>query len=358
MDLPPTILMWTLRRTQMLNFDHWHLEISSICALKCPRCPRLEVPNSLLNQQLDLDFFQDNIGISAINQAKKITFCGNDGDPIYCRDLVAICQWIKLHNPGVQLVIITNGSGRPQSWWKELAATLDKQDQLHWSLDGWDQDSNEQYRVNSDWSSIMVGIKEFFAANRDTYRVWASIAFSFNEWHVDHQKDLAQKLGFDLFQLTKSTKFGSRYPDAYGFRDSLEPVQKHLVSATDRFERILLPISARTQPGHELKEIFWQRAQNLHKHNAYSGVCLIGNKGIFINSSGEFYPCCWTANRYSHNQDWHQRARTSFNLKQRTFKDIVTDTFWHTDFLDFDSQECRTKCTPDRLQDRAHVTEW
>ena len=27
-------------------------------------------------------------------------------------------------------------------------------------------------------------------------------------------------------------------------------------------------------------------------------------------------------------------------------------------FLDFDSHECRTKCTPDRLKDKEHVTEW
>lgn len=342
----------------MLNLDHWHIEVSSICALRCPRCPRLEVPDTLLNQQLDLDFFHDHIGIAAIQQAKKITFCGNDGDPIYCRDLVSICQWIKSNNTNIQLVIVTNGSGRPLSWWQQLAASLDHHDQIHWSLDGWDQASNEQYRINSDWQNIMAGIAEFFANNGTTYRVWDSIAFSFNEWHIERQKDLARQLGFDLFQLTKSTKFGSKYPDAYGSSDRLEPVQKHLVSNSGRFERDLYAISSRCQPGHELKEIFWQRAQNLDKQNSYSGVCLIGNKGIFINSSGDFYPCCWTANRYSHNQDWHQRAQSLFNLRQRTFQDIVSDQFWHTDFLKFDSMECQTKCTPNRLRDRAHVTEW
>jgi hypothetical protein len=85
---------------------------------------------------------------------------------------------------------------------------------------------------------------------------------------------------------------------------------------------------------------------------------LIGNKGVFLNSQGEFYPCCWTANRYEHNQAWQDRARAQFNLNERTFQDIITDNFWTTEFLEFDSLECKTKCTPDRLTDRQHTTEW
>ena len=87
-----------------LAWDHWHIELSSICALKCPRCPRAEVPESLLNQQLTLKFFQNQLGQDTISKIKKITFCGNDGDPIYCKDFTEICQWIKQINPQIQLV--------------------------------------------------------------------------------------------------------------------------------------------------------------------------------------------------------------------------------------------------------------
>jgi MoaA/NifB/PqqE/SkfB family radical SAM enzyme len=90
----------------MIVWDHWHIEPSSICALKCPRCPRAEVPDGLLNRQLSLDFFRDQIGAEVIKRIRKITFCGNDGDPIYCRDLVDICAWVKSTNPDLQLVVI------------------------------------------------------------------------------------------------------------------------------------------------------------------------------------------------------------------------------------------------------------
>jgi len=346
------------RDSIMLAWDHWHIELSSICALKCPRCPRAEVPESLLNRQLTLKFFQEQIGSGTISKIKKITFCGNDGDPIYCREFIEICQWIKQSNPDIQLVIITNGSYKSIEWWTRLAEVLDHNDELHWSLDGWDQPSNEQYRINSNWSSIEQGFRTFFSKNLKTYRVWAAIAFRFNQSHIDYQKNLAHSMGFDFYQLTKSTKFGSKYPVAYGNDDRLEPTDPNLIAQGFRFERAQHVLSNKIRPGPELKKIFFQRAQDLIKHNQYSGICLIGNKGVFLNSQGEFYPCCWTANRYEHNSDWHQLAAEQFNLNNRTFTDIIQDPYWQTDFLKFDSLECTSKCTSALLSDLHHTTEW
>lgn len=339
-------------------WDHWHIELSSICTLKCPRCPRVEVPDTLLNRQLDLDFFQNQLGMDTIRQIRKITFCGNDGDPIYCKDLLEICAWIKTINPDIMIVIITNGSYRSPSWWANLGNILDHNDELHWSIDGWDQSSNERYRVNSDWSSIMQGIESFSSTNTQTYRVWAAIAFRFNEHALDHMHDMATALQIDLFQLTKSTKFSSHYPDTYGVQDILQPNDSQLISSSHRFERVLTPLTHRPRPGKVLKKLFFSRAQDLIKYNKYSGICLIGNKGVFVNSQGEFYPCCWTATRYNHNKSWHELAKQRFNLRQHTFQDIIKDPFWYKEFLEFESQECKTKCTTDRLSDIEHTTEW
>lgn len=342
----------------MIAWDHWHIEPSSICTLKCPRCPRAEVPESLLNRQLTLRFFQDQIGADVVRQIRKITFCGNDGDPIYCRELMEICQWLKTVNPEIHLVIITNGSYKTPEWWRALGRVLDHRDEINWSIDGWDQASNEQYRVNSDWNSIMSGIQAFAEVNQSAYRVWAAIAFRFNQDRLAEMQAIAQAVGMDLFQITKSTKFGSHYPETYGVSDPLCPDRADLVSSTHRFERVLEHITDRARPGALLKEIFWSRAQDLDRNRQYSGICLIGNKGVFLNSQGEFYPCCWTANRYPHNSQWHEQAKERFNLWHSKFSDIIADPFWQNEFLSFDSLECNTKCTPDRLKDREHVTEW
>lgn len=335
----------------MIKWDHWHIEPSSICTLKCSRCPRAEVSDSLLNKQLTLEFFQDQIGPDVIKQIRKITLCGNDGDPIYCRDLVDIISWSKNINPNLEFVIITNGSYKPAWWWKSLGQILNKQDEIHWSLDGWDQASNEQYRINSDWNSIIQGLESFKESNNSTYLVWAAIAFRFNQSQIEHMKAQAKILGFDSFQLTKSTKFGSKYPSAYGTTDLLEPTDPALVASAHRFERVVTPLTSKIRPGAELKIEFLKRATQLGN---YSGICLIGSKGVFLNSRGEFYPCCWTANRYEHNNAWQGK----FNLNNNTFEEIINDPFWTTEFLKFDNLECQTKCTPERLLDASHTSEW
>ena len=62
------------RNTASLAWDHWHIEVSSICSLRCPRCPRAEVPESLLNKSLTVDFFKNQIGLNIVQQIKKLLF--------------------------------------------------------------------------------------------------------------------------------------------------------------------------------------------------------------------------------------------------------------------------------------------
>jgi len=341
-----------------LALDHWHIEVSSICTLKCPRCTRAEMPETLLNRQLTLDFFRTQIGEERIKKIRKISFCGDDGDPIYAKQFLEIVKWIKDINPKLQLLIITNGSYKKEEWWKKLANILNEYDEIHWSLDGWDQESNNKYRVNCDWKSIVLGIKTFCKHNKNTYTVVASIAFRFNEDNLNDIKQIAIDNNFDCWQLTKSTKFGSTYPDAYGNDDLLEPLNKELIAKGHRFERVQHTLSNKQRPGEDLKNLFWQRAEKLQDSKEYPALCYIGNKGVFLKATGEFYPCCWTALRYPHNNEIISLAQTKFNLYNKTIDSIIEDNYWTTDFKKFDNTECKTKCIKAKLHDKHHVTEW
>jgi len=341
-----------------IAWDHWHIEVSSICTLKCPRCPRAEVPESLLNTSLNLDFFQNNISANVVRHMKKITFCGNDGDPIYCKSFLEICAWLKSVNPSLQLVIVTNGSYKSAEWWDSLGSTLNEHDEIHWSIDGWDQKSNEQYRVNCDWNSIVEGILAFRQANQTSYRLWASIAFAFNENHLQRLQDLAKLWQFDAFQLTKSTKFSLKYPEIYNSQDNLQPKNKDLIALGDRFQREVVELSDKVRPGSDLKQMYKNRAKNLITSTKAFGLCHIGAKGVFLNSRGEFYPCCWVATRYEHNQQWQTLAKNKFNLYHNSVESVVNDQFWQTEFMKFDTLECRTKCTKNKLTDLEYVSEW
>jgi len=331
---------------------HFHIEISSKCTLRCPRCARQEVPDGLVNTELDLAFFKLNFTPEFIlTNLEKITFCGDDGDPIYAHDLIPVIQYIKSIKP-VEIVIVTNGSHKKASWWTELGLVLDQTDSIHFSIDGWDDASNNQYRVNSNFSSIIDGIVAVRESSQ-VQLVWAAIAFKFNENHIESMRGLALTLGMDRFQLTKSTKFSSIYP-VYGVDDPLEPSSK-FVSGSHRYERDSTSLSDNGGPPKvHLKNI---ELYDLAKSkNGITPLCEIGNKGLYIDSRGRLFPCCWVANRYNHNSEWQQLA-DRFNLHTNILVNVLLNDFWLNEFQSFKWYECGTKCVS-KIVDINYATAW
>jgi len=331
---------------------HFHIEISSKCTLRCPRCARQEVPDTLVNTELDLEFFKSNFTPEFIQtNVGKITFCGDDGDPIYAHDLIPVIRYIKSIKP-VEIVIITNGSHKKIEWWTELGVVLTDVDTVHFSIDGWDNESNNLYRVNSNYDSILEGLV-YLRKSSNCQIVWAAIAFKFNEKHIAKLINSAVRWGADALQLTKSTKFGKIYP-SYGDNDPLQPVPE-LISSSERFERQIYKTSARGLKN-TVSETNIHLYKSINEINGVKPLCEIGNKGLYIDAQGRLFPCCWVANRYGHNSEWQQNANR-FNLKTRTLTDVLTDNFWAGEFQSFKWQECQTKCAAARV-DEKYATEW
>ena len=150
--------------------------------------------------------------------------CGDVGDPIYCKEYIEICRYIKSVNPRIHIFTITNGSHKESTWWYELGAVLNEYDTVNLSVDGYDHDTKILYRVNSNWNSIIDGMQALSLANQQVFINWAAIVFSFIQDHLSVIASKAKELGIDGLQITKSTKFGSKYGAAYnGDQDVLEP---------------------------------------------------------------------------------------------------------------------------------------
>ena len=154
-------------------------------------------------------------------------------------------------------------------------------------------------------------------------------------------------------QFTKSTKFGSVYP-SYGNNDALEP-SSQLVSNSHRFERDVILLSSRGLDSHTNEKNI-QLYTSVSETNNVKPLCEIGNKGLYIDARGRLFPCCWVANRYSHNNEWQTLAER-FDLQTRTLTDVVADLFWETEFKTFRWQECQTKCNRAKV-DEKYATEW
>lgn len=330
--------------------EHWHIEISSRCPLQCPRCTRQEVPEGLINTDLSLQWFRENFS-PILPHVKKITFCGDDGDPIYAREFLEVCEWIKEENNNCQIVTITNGSGKRTEWWQRFSRIFNQHDHIHFSIDG-THDSNNKYRVNADWESIMSGIATLNQEQCRIFKTWAAIAFKFNINKLDFMRWMANDKKFDYFQLTRSSKFGSNYR-AYPKDDPLEPDSQYV--SQGRFTRDIENLSGR-QWNDSVLEIHKRRFEKQEPIGDIQPLCFVGNKGLYINSRGEFFPCCWTGLRYQHNKNL-------FNYvdKNRNLVDVLNDPNWTNLRVDFSKstcpQECKEKCSTKKWS-YEHATSW
>jgi MoaA/NifB/PqqE/SkfB family radical SAM enzyme len=308
------------------------------------------VPNGLVNTELDLKFFQRNFTPEFIkNNVEKITFCGDDGDPIYAHDLIPVIRYIKSIKP-VEIVIVTNGSYKKTAWWQDLGNALTGIDSVHFSIDGLDHDMNNQYRINSDYSSIIEGLTTL-RANSNAQIIWATIGFKFNENYIDALKLKAKQLGVDRFQLTRSTKFGVVYP-VYGINDQLQP-KSTLISSTERFEREITDYTGRSNP---VPDINYTLYDSVKDNKLIKPLCSIGNKGLYISAQGLLYPCCWVANRYNHNNEWQVIAE-KFNLNIRSLEECLLDPFWGVELTTYKWHECQAKCGAAVVNEK-YATEW
>lgn len=359
------------------QFYHWHIEPSSKCAVKCPRCPRTEMPKDIpwLQKELTLDLFKKCFSEELLKtQVQRLTMCGDVGDPIYCKDYLAICRYVKETNPNIHIYTITNGSYKKKEWWEEFRELSNERDTIAFSIDGYDNASNNLYRVNSNWDSIIEGLTTV-TTNKKAHVTWATIAFSFNQDHLQRIQDMAKAYGCDSLQITKSIKFGSRFgtyntDDNY---DSLEP-RSEFISKSGRYERYSIPLSDRVLNNHDYIETNkkkWIEIVNEYKDDYVIPLCMIGNRGLYLNADGQIYPCSWVAAPYYERESFitgkkikgqdslFRKYADLMNIKSRTLEEIVNDDIWGKLFNSFKSPdkafiECEEKCNKCSVSDESY----
>jgi MoaA/NifB/PqqE/SkfB family radical SAM enzyme len=277
--------------------------------------------------------FKTGFPVDVISKIENFIFCGDIGDPIYATEFLEIIDYIK-QNSSSRIRIVTNGSYKKDNWWQCLGGMLGSNDQVTFSVDGWDQESNEQYRINSDFDSIIQGIKSLRSSSPCIIQ-WSAIYFAFNQDKINHIKELATSLGCDRFQTVKSSKFDGRY--VVNGIDSLKPAKDYTSETliynttiedlgTNKYTPIVAPTPALPHA--------WAR-------------CLNYKKDLFIGVDGLVLPCPWFNSGYQDN-DFIQQNRDQLSIKNRSFFEIINDVaLWKKLVDSFDSSPleiCQLKC--------------
>jgi len=205
-----------------------HLGLTWNCFLECPYCARIDLDKTTMAVRLEKgtlewDQYKDLLNIDSI---EEILLCGNYGDPIYYKHLLALCEYIKTKNTNTKIIIHTNGSSKHVMFWESLGYILNNNDTVIFSIDGSFANSNV-YRINSKHNTILTGIKTLLNSVDRPNIKWKHLIFGYNISTIEDAIDQAILLGFDSIEFTKSiTDDNKTYSINWSIQDIITRIEK------------------------------------------------------------------------------------------------------------------------------------
>lgn len=262
------------------------LEITSNCNAACPQCPRNyyggETAEDLPLISWTLQDLQKILPLDLVRQLEFVYFCGTYGDPMFNRDIVRMCEWLKKHNVNLRIGIHTNGSvGRKESY-SRLAVLVDF---IGFAIDGL-EDTNAIYRRKTCWQTIMKNAGAFIDHGGQAH--WDFIVFEHNQHQVDQARELSQQLKFATFNVKKTYRFFNKshelVPKVSVFNNKMQKIYEIKPPSLSHYQnKSIEPIK------YIDKKHFMQKVQiscnNLKKNK------------IYIGADGYVFPCGWLHDR-------------------------------------------------------------
>lgn len=258
-----------------------HLEISSLCNARCPLCPRnfrgYPYNDGYVEENLTLESCKHIFTPALLQQLNRIWINGNFGDAVMNPETPDIIEYFRLHNANLTLEISTNGSARDKEFWQQLA----KADvNVLFCLDGL-EDIHHLYRQNTNWSTIINNAKIFMDAGGKA--IWKMIKFDHNQHQIIECNELSLALGFSKFELVDQGRNSGPVFDKHGnllhiLGDYTGEKSFEILFHKKKTDMVLL------------EDII----DNIIEHKTLT-CGTKQNKSIYISSTGDVYPCCYTA---------------------------------------------------------------
>ena len=349
---------------------HW--ELTDLCNLKCPMCPRTDSENycrpikNIRKTQLYLKDIKKYFTDAFLKKLAGVDFCGNFGDPCVARDFYEICAYL-IEKYAVKIMVSTNGSMRGSECWQKLGALFSGTgSRIEFHIDGL-EDTNHLYRIGADWRKLMANTKAFISTGARAD--WIFILFKHNEHQVEIAREVAARMGFHSFVLVDSgrfpdgDKYGYLHPDGHpavlekssiGFRPAKSgmtvPIHRIKTEAEEKMGvNPTIQPEAIGQPWHPN-----MKSKNIKSVNGITCKASKHNR-FYIDAGGNVAPCCWVSNNDPDNPGNMLTALTiagrnpdDFNLRSRPLEEILRDPLFESFFEQLWKQDalstCRKKC--------------
>lgn len=274
-----------------------HLELTIKCNAICDMCSRNykgKVRKNLQLTELTLDDCKKIFSPSFISRLELISMCGVYGEPVTATEILEIIEYFYSCNSNLHINIYTNGSIRTEEWWGKLAKTL-KNGYVVFGIDGIG-DIHAIHRKNTNYDKIIANAKSFIKAGGKAR--WDFIVFKHNEHQVEEAKKISEELGFEIFQIKKTSRFFKSLYETDENLDStfLEYGRHPIFNTSDQIDNYLeLPESKEYRNESEetlLNLIKEYGSLNNYFDNVKIDCSAINTNGVFVSAYGNVYPCC------------------------------------------------------------------
>jgi MoaA/NifB/PqqE/SkfB family radical SAM enzyme len=260
------------------EIKHLHMEFSSLCNARCPRCPRnvfgYPYNSGYEETSLSLELIQKSFSSQFIRQLNMILINGNFGDFTANLESIEIIKYFKQHNPHLFIQISTNGSARNSEFWTELGKI--KNIKTEFCLDGL-EDTHHLYRQDTDFNKIIQNAQAYM--NVGGFAIWKMILFDHNKHQIEEAKKRSKEYGFNHFQLEDH---GRNNGPVFDRKGNLTHVMGNWNGFTD-IENIL---KFQNDP---TKKYQYQEYHPDRKLSCFTKEV----KSIYIAANGKVYPCCY-----------------------------------------------------------------
>lgn len=282
--------------------------------------------------ELSLSDCQKFFPVDFIRQLKRMYMCGNYGDPMVAKETLEIFKYFRSIHPKIHLRMFTNGSGRTESWWRELATIIDD---CRFAIDGLGE-TNELYRRKTNFDTIMKNAQTFIDAGGNAH--WDFIVFQHNEHQLEEAKNLSEKMGFKKIQFKKTGRF-------FSYSKSLKKNAKEVLNEAGELEYYLYPPQNSQYQNTALQSLESNEPQALDSYLEKTPiVCKTAKeKSVYVSAEGLVFPCCWTGLRlypwYSEPKAdplWNriealEKGKESLSLYHHTLEEIIGGRFFQKD---------------------------
>jgi radical SAM protein with 4Fe4S-binding SPASM domain len=211
------------------------IEPTNICNLKCPLCP---TNNAMTRKKENMSFetFKKIIDNFEDQEIKKINLW-NFGEPLMNPSLFKMIDYAKKRD--IQIIVSTNSTFLDKKIRKNILSS--KLDAIIVCLDGFDKESHEKYRVNSNFEEIVTNIG-LLVNERNKFNSQLKIRLQVlltkeNEKNIEKIKNIVKELGVDELSL-KDVSLGTFTSDKNNLAKEWIPDKKDASRYKDSYLNI------------------------------------------------------------------------------------------------------------------------